>query len=91
MSGANGGARDTRPKGRDRFSGLGRVARSRSDAPGFIVSTAARFIMFGTITTDTIGIVIRIVVTVSVIAVATSIVVADSIVEHRLSRSGATA
>ena len=47
--------------------------------------------MFGTITTDTIGIVIRIVVTVSVIAVATSIVVADSVVEHRLSRNGATA
>ena len=46
---ASGGARDTRPQGRDRFSGLGRVARSRSDAPDLTIVFPAPVIIIGTI------------------------------------------
>ena len=47
---ANGGARDTRPQRRDRFSGLDRVARSRSDAPSLILLwTCASVPVFGAI------------------------------------------
>ena len=53
-SGARGGARDTRPKGRDRASGLGRVARSRSDAPRLIVCIGEPVSIFGTVNTITV-------------------------------------
>ena len=50
----SGGARDTRPEGARPRSGLDRVARSRSDAPGTIVPGSAVVSIFGTIVATTV-------------------------------------
>lgn len=66
--------------------------RSRSDAPDFIVWTAARLIMFGTSIADTIGKTVCIVVTVSVTSIGVRVVAdSDSGGEHPLSRSATMA
>ena len=87
MSEANGGARDTRPKGPRPRSGLGRVARSRSDAPSLIVWMPDSVSIIGTC----MSITVRITASIGVAGIGNITIITGNVVGARRTVLSSTA